>query len=71
MIRIKVVTVLHSSAKFQKGGAADKVGLRARSGPFNLFISLCLAGSSLVVTYRLSHPVACGDFLDQGLGPYP
>ena len=38
MIRIKAVTVLHSSsAKFQKGGVADKIGLCARSGPFNLF----------------------------------
>ena len=58
MIRIKAVTVLHSSsAKFQKGGVADKIGLCARSGPFNLFISFCLAGSSLVVAHRLGHPV--------------
>ena len=72
MIRIKAVTVLHSSsAKFQKGGVADKTGVCAGSGPFNLFISLCLAGSSSAVAHRFSHPVACGDFLDWGLGPYP
>ena len=46
MIRIKTVTVLSSSAKFQKGGVADMISLCAGSQGACLLILMSLSGSS-------------------------
>ena len=62
MTRVKAVTVLHSSAEFPQGGAADKTGLCARPGPLNLFISFYLAESSLAVAHMRKLP-------GPGIGP--
>ena len=46
MIRIKAVTVLSSSAKFQKGGVADMISVCAGSQVACLLILMSLSGSS-------------------------
>ena len=49
MIRIKTVTVLSSSAKFQKGGVADMISLCAGSQGACLLILMSLSGSGYFI----------------------